>query len=99
MELDDFLEHFRLRTTLYHDRTEEYVDYSKHRHVRVWKREALLGRGAFGKVWLEQSRSKRLRAVKSLEKRAQFDHLKEIRAIAKFSKVLKTRAIILGLSC
>ena len=85
--LDDFLEHFCLKTTLYDNRTEERVTYRNREHTRTWQREGWLGRGAYGKVWLEQTKSKRQRAVKSVEKCARMDHLKEIRAMAKFSKV------------
>jgi len=86
-QLDDFLEHFRLRVTVDGDRTEEQVVLRNKKHIRVWKRLQWLGEGAYGKVWLEQSRSKGCRAVKRVEKCKQRHQLKEIRALAKFSKV------------
>ena len=38
-------------------------------------------------MWLERTDSDKARAVKEVDKCIQIDHLKEIRAIAKFSKV------------
>lgn len=54
-----------------------------------WVREKVIGQGTFGRVWLErQTSSGTFRAVKEVGKHVQVDHLKEIRAIAEFSKVL-----------
>jgi hypothetical protein len=85
---DDFLEYLRLRVAVYDDRSEEHGFHRNKKHIRVWKKQQWLGRGAYGKVWLEQSLSGRQRAVKSVEKCVQMDHEKEIRAMANFSKVL-----------
>lgn len=81
--MDDFLEHFRLPTTI-----RDQIDKRGGRGVERWTRVRSIGRGAYGMVWLEKcSRSRETRAVKEVSKDVQMDHLKEIRAIAKFSKV------------
>lgn len=47
----------------------------------------MAGPRAYGKGWLEKTSKGRVRAVKEVDKMVQMDHLKEVMAIAKFSKV------------
>lgn len=85
--MDDFLEFFRLDAVVSHDYTEHRTIRRNRKRVERWKREKWLGRGAYGKVWLETAHKSKARAVKEVDKHIHMDHLKEIRAIAKFSKV------------
>lgn len=62
-----------------------------------WVREKVIGQGTFGRVWLErQTSSGTFRAVKEVGKHVQVDHLKEIRAIAEFSKYTEYFAEFFG---
>lgn len=65
---------------------------SRQRKIRKeerWKRDRLLGRGAFGSVWLEQCVDGdgigKVRAVKIIEKLESTNYYKELEAIALFS--------------
>lgn len=94
--MDDFLEHFRLQAVIRESHTEIQVGWRNQKRVEKWERDKWLGRGAYGKVWLERTNSGQLRAVKEVEKYIPMDHLKEIRAIAKFSKVRLWIFILMG---
>lgn len=85
--MDDFLEFFRLQAIVTESYTEHLITRRNQKLTERWERTRWLGRGAYGKVWLERTSSGRVRAVKEVDKCIQMDHLKEIRAIAKFSKV------------
>ncbi|OJD38831.1 calcium calmodulin-dependent protein kinase type 1b [Diplodia corticola] len=91
--MDDFLQHFRLEATTRGKHTFHSFDRNGRRRVEKWTQERDVGRGAYGTVWLQRrARSNEVRAVKEVAKHVPMDHLKEIRAIAKFSKARQITA-------
>ncbi|TKA68937.1 hypothetical protein B0A49_05344 [Cryomyces minteri] len=85
--MDDLIEYFRLDTNFSTYFTEHSVYQQGRRVQERWVRNKELGRGAFGKVWLEVEGNKgKTRAVKQIQKGSNIDYVKELGAIAKFSK-------------
>lgn len=95
---NDFLDSFLLNVIFTDSYTEQRRIYSdRQRGLRnlveskKWKRRRELGRGGFGIVFLEEDDHGRCRAVKEvpkvMNKQKTIDPLREIAAMASFSKV------------
>jgi serine/threonine protein kinase len=68
--------------------TELVAAFELKKHLTKWLKIKDLGKGSFGKVWLEQeTSSKQLRAIKAVWRGSQIDYLREIRALAALTKV------------
>lgn len=95
---NDFLDSFQLNVAFTESHVEQlrlYCDRERGLRnlveVKQWKRIKELGRGGFGVVYLEEDSSGKQRAVKevpkSMGKQKVIDPLREIIAMASFSKV------------
>lgn len=89
------IEHWQLDAQVYPDRVEEtHIVTDPVRNIRrksqkvVWYVEKLLGRGSYGEVRLERSRTdKKVRAVKKIAVDATIsEYRKELEALLEFSK-------------
>ena len=97
---DDFIDSFQLPVRFTESTTEHARRITDVRrrirnatHIERWERQKELGRGGFGTVYLESERAGLVCAVKEVPKHTgrtrTIDHLREILAMAHFSKVKK----------
>ncbi len=97
-QASDLIDHFKLDTQFYPDRT-HHTSYKSdpargRRRVKVeeiWHRRKKLGQGGFGAVWLEVEHEGKIRAVKEIPRNSglsyQIDYRRELLAMAKLTKV------------
>lgn len=85
--MDLRVEKFKLDAKVSYDRTGQ-VSHISRGVVEIWTRQGNIGFGGQGQVFLEQSDSAKLRAVKEVRRSGDLsDHMKELRPMAELSRV------------